>query len=113
VDVFGAVLPRGGKDAGECTDDESARGMVGWATLDFPWLHRVDDHKFTAALEAIHALSPGIILSSHLPPAREKIGKYLDLQKMVPSAERFVPLNQEVLNMMIAGIEPLSLWSKR
>ena len=47
--------------------EELREGQTFWATVDSPWLHKVDDAKLAEELDGIRAMKPEVILSSHLP----------------------------------------------
>jgi hypothetical protein len=76
--------------------------MVFWATVDSPWLHVVDRALFTKSLDNIRELSPKLVLSSHLPIARDMTGKLLDNLATVPDAEPFIGPDQQALEAMLA-----------
>ena len=45
-DCFGALLSAVPENAADLTDDELRQGQVFWATVDSPWLHKVDTAAF-------------------------------------------------------------------
>ena len=85
--------------------DELRSGQVLWATIDSPWVHRVDRDAFGHALAQVRAIEPRMVCSSHLPPAP---GVMLDLfvasLAMVPGADPFVGPDHAALEAMLAGI---------
>src|SRR4029450_6977985 len=68
-DCFGALLPAAPENAADLSDQELREGQVFWATLDSPWLHKVDGAAFAKELNGIRAMEPALVLSSHLPAA--------------------------------------------
>ena len=54
-DCFGALLSAVPDNAAELTDDELRQGQVFWATVDSPWLHKVDTAAFARELDGIRA----------------------------------------------------------
>ena len=58
----------------------------------------------SATLESIRTLSKALFSPRILPPPVEKPRIFLSVQKMFPSAERFIDLNQEAFAHIIAGI---------
>ena len=70
ADCFGAIVTARHRDAAEIPEDELALWQRLWATVDAPWLHLTDPDLLDRALDSVRRMSPGLILSSHLPPAR-------------------------------------------
>ena len=68
-DCFGALLSAVPENAADLSDDELRHGQVLWATVDSPWLHKVDRAAFRRELDASGDMEPTMILSSHLPAA--------------------------------------------
>lgn len=68
-DCFGALLRAVPENAAEIPEQDLRDGQVLWATIDSPWLHKVDRHGFAVELDAIRSIAPTLILSNHLPPA--------------------------------------------
>lgn len=104
-DCFGALLPAVPQDAADLDTDELQTGQVRWATIDSPWVHRVDRDAFGHALAQVRAIEPTMVCSSHLPPAP---GAMLDLfvasLAMVPGADPFVGPDHAALEAMLAGM---------
>ncbi len=69
ADSFASVLQAPAESADAIAPAQVREGMVGWATVDTPWLGQVDTARFRQGLESIRRLQPERILSSHLPPA--------------------------------------------
>ncbi|MCZ7372783.1 MAG: MBL fold metallo-hydrolase [Candidatus Methanoperedens sp.] len=106
VDSFGAILPSlGAQDADKVKEADLARGMVTWALADNPWVHWFDPDKFSQKLDKIRQMAPKMILSTHLPPARNKTEQFLKLLADVPTLEPFVAPNQAALEQMLAQMK--------
>jgi flavorubredoxin len=102
-DCFGALLSAVPENASELSDDELRQGQVFWATVDSPWLHKVDTAAFARELDGIRAIEPTMILSSHLPAASgTMIERLLASLEAVPSAQPFVAPDQAALEQMLA-----------
>ena len=86
--------------------DDLIAGQRLWATIDSPWIHDVDPARFAATLGAMRALDPSVILSTHLPPARDQAAAFLETLAGVPAADPFVGPDQQALEMMLASFEP-------
>jgi flavorubredoxin len=105
ADCFGAILPGPGKDAADFSEKALTMGMTMWATFDASWVHLVQEEKYGKVLEGIRRLDPGVILSSHLPPARGKNEQLLNVLASLPAAEPFVPPNQAVFGQIVAQLK--------
>ena len=103
-DCFGAVLAEPAQDATEIDAKALTQGQVLWATVDSPWLHKIDQAKFAQDLNAIRQLAPDLVLSSHLPPARSMTERLLASLAQTPSAAPFVGPNQAALEAMLASM---------
>jgi flavorubredoxin len=104
-DCFGALLPAVPEDAADLDAADLRAGQVLWATIDSPWVHRVDRDAFGHALDRVREMEPTMVCSSHLPPAP---GAMLDLfvesLAMVPVADPFVGPDHAALEAMLAGM---------
>jgi flavorubredoxin len=106
-DCFGALLPAVPEDAAELDTDVLQAGQVAWATIDSPWVHRVDRDAFGAALDQVRAMEPTMVCSSHLPPAPgAMLPVLLESLAMAPGADPFVGPDHAALEMMLAGMAP-------
>ena len=75
-----------------------------WATVDSPWLHKVDRAAFARELDAIASLAPTMVLSSHLPAASGAMTeRLLSSLSAAPDASPFVGPDQAALEQMMAG----------
>lgn len=103
ADCFGAIIPSPVQSTDDLAEAELAQGMTGWASLDNPWVHLIIPAGFKQSLNALRRMGPKQILSSHLPPARGKVEKFLDLLETVPSCTPSIAPNQAVLEQILAG----------
>jgi flavorubredoxin len=105
-DCFGALLAAPPQNAADLSPKELKDGQILWATLDAPWLHKVDMQALTRELNAIRKMEPAMILSSHLPAAgREMTERVLSTLADVPSAPPFIAPNQAALEQMLQGMQ--------
>jgi glyoxylase-like metal-dependent hydrolase (beta-lactamase superfamily II) len=104
VDAFGAFLPHESKDAAEFSEDELTQGIVGWEISDSPWVSLVDKDKFDKRLEGVRTLAPNLVLSTHLPPARDITGRLLDVLALLPEAPPFTEPNQAMFAQIAAAL---------
>jgi flavorubredoxin len=100
ADCFGAIIPSPAQNADDVKPDDLVRGMMGWATADSPWIHMVEPSKFGQSHDGIRKISPKMIFSSHLPPARGKIEQFLELLARLPASPPFVAPDQAVLEQV-------------
>lgn len=101
-DCFGGLLSEPVEDARDISDEALFQGQVTWATIDSPWLHKVDASKFAAELDGIRQMAPKRILSSHLPPAEGMTDRLLKSLAATPDATPFVGPDQVALEAMLA-----------
>jgi flavorubredoxin len=101
-DCFGAILSAVPENAAELSDSDLKDGQVFWATVDSPWLHKVDRGAFARELDGIRKMAPKMVLSSHLPPAPGNMTeRLLASLEVVPRARPFVGPNQAALEQML------------
>jgi flavorubredoxin len=101
-DCFGALLSAVPQNAADLSDADLRDGQVFWATVDSPWLHKVDRGVFAKDLDGIRRMEPKMILSSHLPPAPGQMTeRLLASLAAAPSAQPFVGPNQAALEQML------------
>lgn len=102
ADCFGALLADPPHDAADLLENELRQGQTLWATVDAPWLHKVDRAVLATELDAIRRLAPSMILSSHLPAAGAALtDRLLATVAEVPSAPPFVGPDQAGLEQML------------
>ena len=85
----------------------AAQGMIGWASADSLWVHKIEPIKFSQALDGIRQIDPKMIFSAHLPPARGKTEQFLELLATVPTSTPFLAPNQTALEQMLAQMMKL------
>jgi flavorubredoxin len=101
-DCFGALLQSVPQNAAEISEKDLLDGQVLWATIDSPWLHKVDKEAFRAELEAIRRIDPTMIFSNHLPPAPGKLmDRFIASLTAAPGAHSFVGPNQAAFENML------------
>ena len=104
-DCFGALLPAIPQDAADLDTADLRAGQVLWATIDSPWVHRVDRDVFGHALDQMRGIEPTMVCSSHLPPAPgAMLDVFLESLAMVPAADPFVGPDHAALEAMLAGM---------
>jgi flavorubredoxin len=103
ADCFGALMTEPAESAADIHTDALRDGMIGWATVDAPWLSMVNPGSMNTALEGVRRLSPEVILGSHLPPARGMTGTLLAHLDAARGAPRFEGPDQVALERMMAG----------
>ena len=102
-DCFGALLPAAPENAADLSDQELRDGQVFWATLDSPWLHKVDRAALAKELHGIREMEPALVLSSHLPAAPGSMTeRLLASVEAAPTAQPFVGPDQAALEEMLA-----------
>jgi hypothetical protein len=102
-DCFGALLSAPAEEAADIARDERREGQIRWATVDAPWLHKVEPSRLAADLDEIRALRPEFVLSTHLPPAHGMIDELVATAARATSAPLFVGPNQAALEAMLTG----------
>jgi len=102
-DCFGALLQAVPERADDISEEELRQGQVFWATVDSPWLHKVDPATFARELNGIRAMNPRMVLSSHLPAASgAMLERLLGSLEAAPMAQPFVGPDQAALEQMLA-----------
>lgn len=104
-DCFGALLQDVPQSAADLSDSDLRDGQVFWATVDSPWLHKVNTDAFATELQGIRQMSPKLILSSHLPVAPGRMTEQLLASLLAaPGAQPFVGPNQAALEEMLKNM---------
>lgn len=108
-DCFGAPLldaeSVAAADIADLGVDDVLAGQRLWATVDSPWVAGVDRAAFAACLEPLRALNPPLVLSTHLPPARDAMPRLLEMLSGAPDADAFLGPDQTQLEDMLAQME--------
>jgi flavorubredoxin len=104
-DCFGALLADPPQNAADLSDKDLREGQLFWATVDSPWLHKVDEGTFAKELKAIRSMEPKVILSSHLPAAAgDMTDRLLASLADAPSTQPFVGPDQAALERMLKAM---------
>ena len=101
-DCFGALLQEVPQSAADLSDQTLRSGQVAWATVDAPWLHKVDRGALARELDGIRKMAPKMVLSSHLPAAPGTMtDRLLASLAAAPAAEPFTGPDQAALEQML------------
>jgi len=103
ADCLGALMSQPRENAADIGTENLREGLVKWATVDAPWLHTVNKRSFSKSLSRVRELSAKLILSAHLPVARDMTEELLGYLARVPAAEPFVGPDQQALEAMLRG----------
>jgi glyoxylase-like metal-dependent hydrolase (beta-lactamase superfamily II) len=102
ADCFGALLAEPADAAAAVPADALRDGMIGWATVDAPWLHGMAPATIDKALGGFRDLAPERVLSSHLPPAEGLLDTMAAHLTAAIDAPAFVGPDQAALEAMMA-----------
>jgi flavorubredoxin len=102
-DCFGALLSEPAQNVEALNDQQLKESQTLWATIDTPWLHKVEPSLVLRELDMIRRMEPKMILSSHLPAAigTHSVERILGALPGVPAAQPFVGPNQAALEQML------------
>lgn len=110
-DCFGAPMPSvealHAQDIRDLVPDELVAAQRLWTAVDSPWVHGVDRGAFASSLQALRAMDPSLLLSTHLPPARDAMPALLDTLASAPDGDPFVGPDQAALEALLATFEPV------
>jgi hypothetical protein len=112
-DCFGGVLPTPddalAEDIASVVEDDVTAGMLLWGSADSPWVHSIDEAKFSQTLATFAAQGEmTTVLSTHLPPIRGNVDRHLKTLSMLPSTAPFVGPDQAALEAVLAEMAPES-----
>ena len=96
------LCPSPVQSADDVKEEDLAQGLITWASADSPWVHIVEPSEFSKSLNRIRQINPKMILSAHLPMARGKTERFLDLLSKVQTSTPFVAPNQAALEQLLA-----------
>jgi flavorubredoxin len=110
-DCFGALFSSPPpENAGDLSDADLTDGQLFWATLDAPWLHKVERSAFARELDGIRRIDPKMILSSHLPAAPGRMTeRLLASLSAAPGSRPFVGPDQAGLEEMLKQMTPVAV----
>jgi hypothetical protein len=108
ADCFGALLAEPASSAQAVRPGDLKEGLVTWATVDAPWLHRLDGEKFASTLRQVQQLGSEWVLSAHLPPASGMLDTLLEYLASAPAAQPFVGPDQRAMESMMSSVGPHS-----
>ena len=103
ADSFGALMQEPAETAETINADALREGCINWATIDAPWLNKIDQAKFGDSLSDISRLNATTMLSSHLPPARGINNELVSYLKDATEAPQFIGPDQAALEKMMAA----------
>ena len=107
-DCFGAPLgtvdDAAVADIAELSVSELTAGQRLWVSVDSPWVATVDRSRFAASLDPLRIMAPEVVLSTHLPPARQAMPRLLGTLEGAPDVDPFVGPDQAMMNSMLAAI---------
>ncbi|HWL35353.1 MAG TPA: MBL fold metallo-hydrolase [Frankiaceae bacterium] len=110
-DCFGAPLGSAADvltdDVASLSADDVTAGQRLWVTVDSPWVSGVDAARFGESLAPLRAMNPDVVLSTHLPPARNAMPRLLDMLATTPGSDPFVGPDQAMLEAILAQHEPV------
>jgi hypothetical protein len=105
ADCFGALLEDVPERAEDLTEEQLRQSQTFWVMADSPWLCRVDRGLFGRDLDAVRALAPSSVLSSHLPAASgSSLERMLANLEAATGGEPFVGPDQAALEQMLASM---------
>jgi hypothetical protein len=102
ADSFGALMAEPVEDTADLALTDLRDGQITWATIDAPWLQFVDERKFAANVNNVGRLEPSIVLSAHLPPARDMTQTLCENLIAARQAPAFEGPDQAALERMLA-----------
>lgn len=71
ADAFGALLPGSAEEIADYSDDTLRDGLVGWSSVDAPWLAQMDKAALGRMIGELQRMQPDYVLSGHLPLTRD------------------------------------------
>jgi hypothetical protein len=109
-DCFGAPLPSADLATADDARDVPAADLAGamqvWAVADSPWVQLVDRARYAASLREFGEPGLPLVLSTHLPPARELGAELLDAVAAAPDVPMPPEPDQAALEAMLASLAP-------
>lgn len=110
-DCFGGPLTSSDSAASESIAavpaDEVRAAQLLWASVDSPWVHKVDQARYEAGFEPFRAFDPSWTFSVHLPPIQGALDSMMQTLRGAPAIPEFVGPDQAALEAMLASFEPV------
>ncbi|GAA3813832.1 MBL fold metallo-hydrolase [Streptomyces phyllanthi] len=109
-DCFGAPLPTAdlaqAEDVREVGTEDLRAAQLLWATVDSPWVQNVDVDKYLESFRPVRDWEPGLVLSTHLPPASGVTDSMIDTLGSAAGSPPFVGPDQAALQQILSSFEP-------
>jgi flavorubredoxin len=109
-DCFGGPMPDQhlalADDVGAAPPSDLRAAQRLWATVDSPWIANVDRRTYAATLADLSSSDLPLVLSTHLPPARDRGDQLLAMLAEAPDLPPFIGPDQAALEAMLAGFAP-------
>jgi Metallo-beta-lactamase superfamily len=95
-------------DVREVPAQELRARQLLWATVDSPWVHKVDAGPYMETVRAMPFHDAATVLSTHLPPATGLNDQLAAMLAEAPTADPFVGPDQQALEAMLASFQPVA-----
>jgi hypothetical protein len=109
-DCFGAPMSSAqlalADDAADVPAEDLLAAQRMWAVVDSPWVTLVDRNRYAAGLRQFPGAGSPLVLSTHLPPARDRSDELLEVLATAPDVPPFVGPDQAALEAMLTGLAP-------
>jgi hypothetical protein len=109
-DCFGGPLSSSAnassENVAEISPEEVRAAQLLWASVDSPWVHKVDQNVFEAGFEPFHRFDPAWTFSTHLPPIEGSLDHMMRTLLDAPTFPEFVGPDQAALEAMLTTFEP-------
>jgi hypothetical protein len=109
-DCFGAPMSEEAlvysDDIREIPSHDLRKAQNLWSTVDSPWVASADPSVFGSEVATLAATAAPVVLSSHLPPARDALQALSETLLDVVGAQPYVGPDQRALQELLAGFEP-------
>jgi hypothetical protein len=109
-DCFGAPMSEEAlvyaEDIREIPTTDLREAQQLWSTVDSPWISGADPASFRSSAAELAATGAPLVLSSHLPPARDSLGLLCDTLSNAVGSAPYVGPDQRALEELLATFEP-------
>jgi glyoxylase-like metal-dependent hydrolase (beta-lactamase superfamily II) len=110
-DCFGAPMEEEAlvysRDIREIPADHLRTAQQLWSTVDSPWVISADATTFRSSVATLASAAAPLVLSSHLPPARDALATLSDTLCGVVGSQPYVGPDHQALEALLAGFEPV------